>query len=153
MNSLIVVYSYHHNNTLKIAEAIGSVLGSAIKSPKETEESVLSEFDLIGFGSGIDSDKHYQELLDFSSNLPEVNSKKCFVFSTSTLQGNDKVEKDHSLLKKILISKGYNIIGEFSCKGHNSNSFLKVFGGLNKKRPNKFDIQNAKDFAVKIKGL
>jgi flavodoxin len=66
------------------------------------------------------------------------------------MQGESKVKKDHSLLRQMLESKGYAIVGEFSCKGFNTNSFLKYFGGMNKDRPNSKDIKNAKEFALNL---
>lgn len=151
MGPLIVLHSYHHNNTRKIAEAISNVIGAIIKSPFEIEVNELQKYDLIGFGSGIDSGMHYKELIDFAEELAFVNKKNCFIFSTSAMQGKDKVNRDHSNIRKILDSKGYNVIGEFSCKGFNTNSFLKYIGGMNKKRPNDKDILNAKNFALKLK--
>ena len=66
------------------------------------------------------------------------------------MQGETKVKKDHSLLRQKLESKGYTIVGEFSCKGFNTNSFLKYFGGMNKDRPNSDDLKNAEEFALKL---
>ncbi len=40
---------------------------------------------------------------------------------------------------------------EFSCKGFNTNSFLKYFGGINKGRPNEEGIKNAEAFASELK--
>lgn len=42
--------------------------------------------------------------------------------------GQDKIDKDRSLLRQKLQSKGYIVEGEFSCKGFNTNSFLKYSG-------------------------
>jgi flavodoxin len=53
MKSLIVLFSYHHNNIRKVAEAIAEILGAPIKSPQETSPEELSQYDLVGFGSGI----------------------------------------------------------------------------------------------------
>lgn len=150
MKSLIVLYSYHHNNTRKAAVAIADVIGAAIKNPMETNGNELKEYNLIGFGSGIDSGKHYRELLDFADQLSPVDGKRCFIFSTSAIQGNKKTAKDHALLRETLQSKGYKVVGEFSCKGFNTNSFLKYFGGMNKGRPNDEDIKNARKFASKL---
>ena len=151
MKCLIVLYSYHHNNTRKIAEAMANVLGAIIKTPWETNKKELPEYDLIGFGSGIDSGKHYRELLDFADKLSSVDGKKCFIFSTSAIYSDNKMAKDHARLRETLRSKGYVVVGEFSCKGYNTNSFLKFFGGMNKNRPNDEDIGNAKKFASKLK--
>lgn len=151
MKSLIVVYSYHHLNTQKIAEVFAKILDAEIITPQQAKQIELKDYDLVGFGAGIDSGKHYKPLLDFADTLPQVADKKAFIFSTSAIQGEDKVAKDHSALRKTLQSKGYVIVDEFSCKGYNTNSFLKYFGGMNKGRPNEEDLKNAEEFAQKLK--
>ncbi|MBA7485539.1 hypothetical protein ES707_21087 [subsurface metagenome] len=65
--------------------------------------------------------------------------------------GEAKVAKDHSMLREKLQSKGYMIVDEFSCKGFNTNSFLKLFGGMNKGRPNAEDLKHAEEFAQNLK--
>lgn len=147
---LIVVYSYHHNNTAKIAQVFSEVLNAQIKTPDQVTQVDLQQYNLIGFGAGIDSGRHYKPLLDFVDKLSKVNNQKGFIFSTSAIQGVAKVKKDHSLLKEKLISKGYIIVDEFSCKGFNTNSFLKYFGGMNKGRPNSEDLEHAEKFAVSL---
>lgn len=144
---LIIVYSYHHNNTAKIANEFSKVLHAEVKTPDQVNPEELQGYDLIGFGAGIDSGRHYQPLLDLADKLPEVNKKAGFIFSTSAIQGEAKVAKDHSLLRQKLQSKGYIIIGEFSCKGFNTNLFLKYFGGMNKGKPDSEDLKHAQEFA------
>ena len=151
MKSLLVVYSYHHKNTEKVAKAFAEVFNAQIKAPQQTNPDILQEYDLVGFGAGIDSEKHYKPLLDFADILLPVNKKNSFIFSTAALTDKKKREKDHSTLRKKLKSKGYRIIDEFQCKGFNTNSFMRFFGGMNKGRPNDEDIINAKDFAQKLK--
>ncbi len=144
---LIVVYSYHHNNTARIAQVFTEVLNAQIKTPDQVTQEELQQYDLIGFGSGIDSGKHYKPILDLVDRLSKVNDQKAFIFSTSAIQGAAKVEKDHSFIRDQLTSKGFIIIDEFSCKGFNTNSFLKYFGGMNKGRPNSEDLKHAGEFA------
>lgn len=153
MKSLIVLHSYHHLNTRKVAEAIAKEIGADIMVPSETRGDELPDCGLIGFGSGIDSGRHYKELLDLADTLPPVEGRKCFIFSTSAIQGKEKVAKDHACLRKILQSKGYEIIGEFSCKGFNTNHFLKYFGGMNRQHPDDEDIRNAVKFALTLHSL
>lgn len=62
---------------------MAKVLDAQVKSPQQTVPDELGQYELVGFGSGIDSGKHYKELLDFANNLPQVTNKKAFVFSTS----------------------------------------------------------------------
>ena len=160
MNCLIVVYSYHHNNTQKIAEVLGKVLEAQVKNPQQTIPEDVPNYDLVGFGSGIDTGKNYKELLDFANKLPHVTNKKAFVFSTSGMpigiSGQQRLEeytrKCHTTLKETLQSKGYTIVDEFGCAGFNTNKFLKYFGGINKGRPNAKDLKHAEEFATKLKG-
>ena len=147
---LIIVHSYHHNNTAKIADVFAEVLHAPVKRTDQVTLEELEDYDLIGFGAGIDSGSHYKELLDLADLLPEVCEKACFIFSTCAIIGADKVAKDHSALRQKLESKGYIVKGEFSCKGFNTNSFLKFFGGMNKGRPNSEDLRNAEEFALKL---
>ena len=94
---------------------------------------------------------NHKVLLDLADKLPQVTNKKAFIFSTSALTGEAKVAKDHSSLREKLESKGYMIVDEFSCKGFNTNSFLKLFGGMNKGRPNTEDLKHAEEFAQNLK--
>jgi len=149
--SLLVVFSYHHNNTEKIAKVFAKFLDAQIKTPQQTNPEELQKYDLIGFGSGIDSGRHYEVLLDLADKLPQVTGKQAFIFSTSAITGEEKVAKDHSFLREKLQSKGYLIVDEFGCAGFNTNNFLKFFGGMNKGRPNAEDLKHAEEFVQKLK--
>jgi len=148
MKSLLIVYSYHHMNTHKIAKAMAEVLDAQIVTPQEVEIGALQNFDLVGFGAGIDSGRHYKELLELVDNLPQVDNENAFIFSTCSIQR--EVTKNHGTLREMLQSKGYIIIGEFGCPGFNTNSFARYFGGINKGRPNSEDLQNAREFAQQL---
>jgi flavodoxin len=151
IKSLLVLYSYHHKNTEKIAKVFAKVLDAPIKTSEQVDPKELGDFDLVGFGSGIYGAKHHKSLLDLADKLPQVTNKKAFIFSTSAIMGKEKVAEDHSTLRKKLASKGYTIVDEFACKGFNTNSFMKYFGGMNKGRPNAEDLRNAEEFAQNLK--
>jgi flavodoxin len=159
MKVLIVVSSFHHRNTEKVADVFARVFDARMKTPGQTDRGELQDYELIGFGSGIDSDKHYKELLDFTDSLPRVAGRKAFIFSTCGMpvfvagrsSAAEYAVKSHSALREKLTSRGYAVIGEFSCAGHNTNSFLKLFGGLNKGRPNAEDLGDAEEFARALK--
>ena len=161
MKSLLVVFSYHHKNTEKIAEVFAKVLDVQMKTPQQINPEELQEYSLIGFGSGIYSAKHHKSLLDLADKLPQVTNKKAFIFSTCgapmKFMELDKAEftryiaKNHSSLREKLQSKGYMIVDEFSCAGWNTNSFNKLFGGINKGRPNAEDLKDAEEFAQNLK--
>jgi flavodoxin len=151
LNTLIILFSYHHNNTEKIAKVLAKVLDAQIKTPQQTSPQELQKYNIIGFGAGIDSGKHYKPLLDFADKLPQVENKSVFIFSTAGITGKKKLAKDHSALREKLEAKGYKIVDEFQCKGFNTNVFLKYFGGMNKGRPNEEDLKNTETFAEKLK--
>jgi flavodoxin len=160
MKSLLVVFSYHHKNTEKIAKVIAKVLDATIKIPRQITPEELQEYNLIGFGSGIYSDKHHKALLDLADNLPQVTNKTAFIFSTcgapikllqESAEFTKYVTENHSTLREKLQSKGYIIADEFSCAGFNTNSFLKLIGGINKGRPNAEDLKHAEVFAQNLK--
>ena len=151
MKSLLILFSYHHKNTEKVAKVFAQVLDAQIKTPEQINHEELQDYDLIGFGSGIYGAQHHKSLLDLADKLPQISNKKVFIFSTSAIINEAKVAKDHSLLREKLQSKGYMIVNEFACKGFNTNSFLKYFGGMNKGRPNAKDLKDAEEFAQNIK--
>ena len=151
MKSLLVLYSYHHNNTEKIADVFAKVLDAQIKTPQQIDPEELQEYCLIGFGSGIYGAQHHESLLDLADRLPQVTDGKAFLFSTGGVTGEAKAAEDHSPLREKLQSRGYVIIGEFQCVGFNTNSFLKHFGGMNKGRPDAEDLKDAEEFARNLK--
>jgi flavodoxin len=151
VNCLLILYSYHHNNTEKVANVIAKVFDAKVKTPLQTDPDELQDYDLIGFGAGIDSGKHYKPMLDLADKLPQIIDKNAFIFSTAALTGDKKRDEDHSILREKLESKGYVIIDEFQCKGFNTNSFMKYFGGMNRGRPNSKDLKNAEEFAQNLK--
>jgi len=139
-------------NTEKVATVFAQILNSPIKTPQQTNPQELQQYDLVGFGAGIDSGKHYKPMLDLADKLPQVDNKNAFIFSTAGLTGDKKRNKDHSSLREKLETKGYRIVDEFQCKGFNTNSFLKYFGGMNRGRPNAKDLKKAEEFALNLKG-
>ena len=141
--TLLVCASFHHNNTFSIAKAIGVELDAKIIKPSEFDVEMISEYDLIGFGSGIYNGKHHQEIFDLIENVKAQDHKHAFIFSTSTIP----FKTINKSIKESLTKKGFDIIGEFNCKGFMDYSFTKYFGGLNKGRPNAIDIEKARDFA------
>jgi flavodoxin len=149
--SLVIVFSYHHNNTEKIANVIAKVIGTEIKTPQQVYSEDLREYSLIGFGSGIYSATFDPSVLKLADRLSYAAGKKAFLFSTfgapAFIANREFIEKNHQQIREKLQIKGYTIIGEFGCAGWNTNSFLKYFGGLNKGKPDAGDLRNAEAFA------
>jgi len=156
LKSLLVLVSYHHNNTEKIAKVLAKVLDAPIKKPQRVETEELQEYDLIGFGSGIYDFKNHELLLELADKLPQVSDGKAFIFSTSAVRVDSRIFRNargfHTPLREKLQSKGYVIVDEFNCAGFNTNSIIKLIGGMNKGRPNAEDLKDAEEFAQNLKG-
>jgi flavodoxin len=151
VKSLVVVFSYHHNNTEKIANACARILDAPVKTPQQVKPGEIAEYDLVGFGSGIYSATFDPSVLDLADRLPRAGNTKTFLFSIygapAFIANREFVEKNHQQIREKLLAKGYEVIGEFGCAGWNTNSFLKYFGGLNKGKPDAGDPKNAEAFA------
>jgi flavodoxin len=152
---LLVLFSYHHNNTQKIAEVMAGVLDAETKNPQEINVDSIQDYDLVGFGSGIYDSKNHQSLFDLVEKLPQVNAKRAFIFSTCGVptigMNQEYMVKNHLPLREKLQARGFEIVDDFSCVGHNTNAFLRFTGGINKGRPNAEDLKQAEEFAENLK--
>jgi oligopeptide/dipeptide ABC transporter ATP-binding protein len=116
LKSLILCFSYHHNNTEKVAKQIAGVLSAEIKSPLNFSSSGIVGYDLIGLGSGIYFGKHHKTLLELADKLPSTAGQKVFIFSTSGQPNNSA--KFHKKLKQklgmamILITHDMGVVAE-----------------------------------------
>jgi len=146
MKALVVCVSVHHGNTKKIADSIARTLGAELLKPEEV--SNIQEYDLIGFGSGIYYWRHHRTLLSLVNRLPDSKNKKAFIFSTSGIIVKWLL---HRSLKKRLLKKGFDIVGEFFCRGFDTNGPLKLIGGINKGKPDEGDIRRAEEFGRTLK--
>lgn len=149
MRSMIVLHSYHHHNTEKVARAIGGIIGAEIRAPSTIDPKSLSEYDLVGFGSGIYAGKHHQTLLDLADQLPLVTNKKAFIFSTSGRTGKIMV-RYHRRLRDKLKAKGFMVVEEFNCGGFDTVGLKGIFGGIQKGRPSTEDLEQAEAFAQRL---
>jgi flavodoxin len=151
METLIIYISVHHGNTEKIAKVMANTLDAILLEVKQADASMVGQYDLIGFGSGIYFGKHHKSLLDFVDRLPVLRNKKAFIFSTSGLRKIRFIHKFDKPLREKLQRKGFDIIGEFSCRGLDTYRATKLVGGVNKGRPDAKDLKQAEDFASGLK--
>jgi flavodoxin len=144
---LIICGSYHHGSTMKVAKVMAEELGALVVGPDEADAGAIPNFDLIGFGSGIYNRKHDIKIFELLERLDPQEKKKAFVFSTNSFG----LKILHKPLIEKLKEKGFEVIGEFACKGFMDFSFTKyIFGGLNKTRPDRGDLERARAFAKQL---
>jgi hypothetical protein len=128
-----------------------SPAGLQCASPVECPYSRLAGCDILGIGSGIYYGRIHEELLEWVHDLPETYGGKfpVFIFTTSGLPFLAKLW--HRPLKKSLAGKGYEVIGEFACRGFDTWGPLRLTGGLNWRHPNERDLQRAREFAQRTR--
>jgi len=153
MKALIIYTPVHHGNTERVAKVIANVLNADPLKLKQATTSMLEQYDFIGFGSGIHFGKHHRNLLNFVDILPMLRNKKAFIFSTSGLRKIRFLHNFDKPLKAKLRLKGFDMIGEFSCRGLDTYRATKLVGGVNKGRPNTEDLSQAEDFAESLKNF
>lgn len=152
---LIVAAVSKTGGTAKVALAMADVLGARLASPLQVTGEELSDYSLVGFGSGIFDQRHHASIFGFIESLPELPGMKVFIFSTSGVSRrfaiDHGIDDPHTALRESLLAKGCVIVGEYNCAGFNSNSFLKFFGGMNRGKPDARDIGQAQAFAEVLK--
>jgi flavodoxin len=154
MKTAIIYISVHHGSTEKIAKEIASVLDAKLLKAEEANPESLSEFDLLGFGSGIYYVKHHKNLLRLIHALPTMEGKKAFIFSTAGVSDRlieKNLHKNHQAVRDALVAKRLDVTGEFSCCGFMTWAYYRLLGGRNKGRPNANDLRRARSFAESLK--
>lgn len=149
--TLVIYHSHHHQNTLRVAEAIARVLDAELRQPAEVPLASIRDYELIGFGSGIYFGRFDKSLRDWIRGLPDADLttvKKAFLFSTSGLPCLWRLW--HWPLKALLSRKGFAVVGEFHCGGFDTVGPLKIVGGLNRQHPDACDLEDAAAFAQRI---
>lgn len=140
MKSVIICASTHHGNTRKVVDAIAKEFDVEVVDCTQVHKMDLTEYDLIGFASGIYAAKMHPTIIEFAKdNLP--NDKKIFFIMTSAMN------KDFSKsMKPSLEGRNATVVGTFTCNGYNTFGPFKLVGGTSKGHPDETDLKNAVDF-------
>ena len=150
MKSLVLYVSFHHFNTEKVAKEIAAVLEAPMINLFTMEGKDLEDFDHLCLGSGIYFWRTHSQFLQLVEEFPSMRRKKASIFSTAGIPSL----RWHRLLRKSLIAKGFAILGEFTCPGWDTYyRILRPFGGLNRGRPNRLDLEKAQIFAQTLLSL
>lgn len=149
--TLILCVSIHHGNTAKVAAAMAAVLDAQLAVPDAMPSTGLQDRPLVGFGSGVYYGRMHEDLFWWLQGLPESSETMmpAFVFSTSGLPWLSGFW--HRPLRRLLASKGFRVLGEFSCCGYDTWGPLWLTGGLNKAHPDEHDLERARLFAAAMR--
>ena len=146
MKNIAIIYaSTHHGSTKKLVDAISEKYDITQIDAENHNTADLSEYDMIGFASGIDFGKFYTSVEEFLiNNLPK--SKKVFFLYTCA-KTSDRFTKT---MKEKALGKDAVIMGEYGCKGYNTYGPWKLIGGMNKNHPDKEELDGAVRFFESI---
>lgn len=145
MKAAIIYHSEHHGNTKKLLDAIADQYEVTLIDAGNGCQTDLSQYDLIGFASGIYYQKFHENVLKFAEkNLP--SGKKVFFIHTYGVKRSSYT----NAIKNIAESKNAQIAGSYDCPGFDTFGPFKLVGGIDKGRPNEDDIKNAVSFYGQI---
>ena len=147
--ALIICVSVSHGNTAAVARALAEVLDADVREPEQVDPRTLSDYDVVGFGSGIFAGSHHPRLRGYVERLPAAGGTRAFVFSTSGWGRSQSLPWQGSL-ESVLREKGYEVVGSFACRGFDTWLPLRLVGGLNKGHPNRIDLARAHVFAERV---
>ena len=146
MKKVVIIYnSYHHCNTKKLLISIQEECKIDLFVVSEAKDINFSNYDIVGFASGIYMGKFHRSIITFIENHTD-ELKDIFLIYTS---GRGKKDYDKNL-KENFKNKNLNFIGTYSCKGYDTYGPLKIIGGISKKHPNELDLINGIKFVNEI---
>lgn len=146
MKTAIVYYSQHHGNTKKLIDAIASKYEVTLIDATKDADQDLSQYDLIGFASGIYYSKFAGQVLEYAKRNLKTQGKKVFFLYT---YGNyQKIyTKD---ITEVCAARAAEIVGKYGCFGFDTYGPFKLVGGLKKGHPDEDEVQGAVKFFESI---
>lgn len=137
MGRIAIMYATMTGHSRKIAAAIGRTMN--IEAVNVSARPMLAGVDLLFIVGGIYGGESLPRLLKYVQTL-HANSVKKVALVTSSAR-----EQKQDSVRKMLEDRDIEVLDEFRCPG----SFLFLSFG----HPNKADVKQAVDFALKISGM
>ncbi|MBL8819031.1 MAG: flavodoxin family protein [Planctomyces sp.] len=145
----IICHSVHHGNTMQIAKSMAeefSAQGWTVEllDIEEAAAADLSQYAMVGLGSGIYFGRHHPEILKLAETInppPQV----VFLFSTAGLPFLKLLQ--HGALRRRIKRRSILIMGEHCCRGWDTVGPLWLMGGINRQHPNATDLAKTRTFA------
>ncbi len=141
MKTAIVYYSTHHGNTKKLLDAIAEKNEVTLIDVTEHPSADVSEYDRIGFASGIYYASFAKELKEYAlTHLPE-NKEVFYIYTHGAPKGNFL-----KAMREIANQKHCRELGEYRCLGFDTFGPFKLVGGIAKGHPTEEEIRGAVEF-------
>lgn len=141
MKTAIIYYSKHHGNTKKLLDAIAQKNEVTLIDVTNNPTTDLSDYDCIGFASGIYYSKFQKKLLEYAEKYMPDNKKSFFIYTYGV-----KKEGYTNAITDAVSRHNVDILGDFGCLGFNTFGPFKLIGGIAKGHPDNTDIENALSF-------
>ena len=141
MKIAAVYVSSHHKNTKKVIDEMSKEANMDLLKISEAKKTDLSNYDAIGFASGVYFHKLHKGLIKLAEEM-NLSDKKVFIVYTC---GINYINYARSL-EKIIKSKNCEYLGCFSCRGYDTYGFFEKIGGIAKNHPNEKDLIKAREF-------
>ena len=148
MKTAIVYYSKHHGNTKKLLNTIAQKNPVTLIDITAYPAVDLSEYDRIGFASGIYYSKFHKTLLKFAKENFPVGKETFFIYT----YGAEKNGYTKAITEADLTRKA-KILGEFGCFGFNTFGPFKLIGGIAKGHPDKTDFDHVLSFYKNLSSI
>lgn len=146
MKTAIVYYSKHHGNTKKLMDEIAKSHDVTFIDATSNQQTDLSQYDLVGFASGIYYSKFHKTVLEFArKQLPE--GKKVFFLYTY----GAKKDGYTNAIREAVQTHHAKVVGEYGCFGFNTFGPFKLIGGMAKGHPTADELQAAVKFYDSLK--
>lgn len=145
MKTAVIYYSKHHENTKKILDAIAKENQIDLIDIAMADKADLSQYDCIGFASGIYFSKFQKKLIEFAEKNMLENKKTFFIYTYGS-----KNKSYTKAITKAVEKHNAEILGEYGCYGYDSYGPFKLVGGIAKGHPNQDEINEGVSF---YKGL
>lgn len=146
--TILFYYSIHHENTKTIAEAVAKATGVRIVRIPAKESFDLSEYDLVGFASGVYMSEFGKPIREFAEGLEGLSGKACFTLYTC---GAPAGEFDGAFVR-LLEKRGAAVVGRHHCRGFDTFGPFKLVGGIAKGHPTAEEIDTAAAFVSGLMG-
>ena len=145
MKTAIVYYSQHHGNTKKLLDAIAATENVTLIDVTAQPSADLSDYDRIGFASGIYYSSFAKQIVTFASeHMPE--GKDVFYIYTHGAPKGDFLKA----MREIAGKKRCREIGAYHCQGYDTFGPFKLVGGLAKGHPTETEIAAAVTFYQRL---
>lgn len=138
----IVYHSQHHGNTKKLLDAIAAAHPVDLIAAASAQAADLSGYQVVGFASGIYMSKFHRSILDVIEKQKDCSGKKAFLLFTSGANKDSFAQP----VASALAAKGFQVLGEYHCKGFDTFGPFKLVGGIAKGHPTAEEVQQAVKF-------